>query len=88
MSSDIDDRSYSPSAPPQDPLKLRPQLATLLPKALIRRWLALGRGRQRRAIARYLDHLDDNALSDIGYDRSEIQMAARELISAHGRRHR
>lgn len=87
MSPDIDDGHYGlPSAQP-DPLPLRPLLAALLPKALIRRWRALGRDRQRRAVARYLDRMDDNALRDIGYDRSEIQMAAREIVSAHGRRH-
>lgn len=87
MSPDIDDGLYGLPAPLPDPVPLRPFLAALLPKALIRRWRSLGRDRQRRAIARYLDRLDDHALRDIGYDRSEIQMAARVVVSAHGRRH-
>lgn len=87
MSPDIDDGSYDPPVRPPETLPLGRLLAPLLPQALIRRWRALGRDRQRRAVARYLDRMDDNALRDIGYDRSEIKLAARELISARGRRH-
>lgn len=86
MSPDIDNGAYDPPVRPPDTLPLGRFLAPLLPQALIRRWRAMGHDRQRRAAARYLNRMDDNALRDIGYDRSEIHLAASELVSAHGRR--
>lgn len=77
---DIDDGRPDFSVKPSDsaPASLSP--ADWLPRALIRRWRALRRDRQRRAITRFLHGMDSHALRDIGFDRSEIKMAARDLI--------
>ncbi len=74
---DIDDGA-SDSAMTQ-PASARPSPIEWLPRSLIRRWQALRQDRQRRAISRYLDRMSDHALRDIGMDRSEITMMARDL---------
>ena len=50
-----------------------------LPRPLIRRWRALRKDRQRRNIAWNLDRINDHTLRDIGLNRSEIKMMARDL---------
>ncbi len=76
---DIDNGVPDFTMKPQEPA--RPSLIDWLPRPLIGRWRALRRDRQRRSIARYLDRMNDHTLRDIGLDRTEIRMTARQLAA-------
>ena len=81
MTFDIHNGHCDLPARPPAPLRLRRLLAAWLPEALLRRWWTLGCESRRRAIARHLKRLDDHTLRDLGFDRTEISMAAYDLAA-------
>lgn len=78
---DIDDGVPDFTMKPRESLPARLSLIDWLPRPLVRRWRALKRDRQRRSIARYLDRMNDHTLRDIGLNRTEIRMTARQLAA-------
>ena len=78
---DIDDGVPDFAMKAQEPAPARLSLIDWLPRPLIGRWRALRRDRQHRSIARYLDRMNDHTLRDIGLDRTEIRLTARQLAA-------